>query len=105
MTMTEDIERVMALKLIAEHSFDHEGEHDHEDERDYAEACGKLIRTHGPAIAALAERLAAAEANDARYRWIVSADHIPDSVNIAIFLSDKDAVDAAIDTARAGEKG
>lgn len=34
-----------------------------------------------------------------RYRWIVESNEIPDSVNYAIFMSDKGVADAAIDAA------
>jgi hypothetical protein len=51
------------------------------------------------ARAHIAEALMDAE----RYRWIVESNEIPDSVNYAVFMSDKRAADAAIDAAMRGE--
>lgn len=54
-----------------------------------------IVEALQQARAHIAEALRDAE----RYRWIVESNEIPDSVNYAIFMSDKGVADAAIDAA------
>ncbi len=134
MTMTEDIARVLALSELAtpgewrmyggtnhgrvqtDDVWVCDGSPPHFMQPEDAKLIAAAVnawRTHGPEILALAERLAVAEADAARYRWAVSygtesgdTSELDDAAWGALtgpYV--KEYIDAAIDTARAGEKG
>lgn len=72
-----------------------------------AEFCGRIVRdclAHGTDYdhevmrAALIAALAVSERDAVRYRWFFETTHIPEEVNLAVFLGDKESADAAIDT-------